>query len=84
MAADSFTLSSSAAAVIETYNSLNFYNTLSKDSFEKVEATYTKAMMGLFPPILFNSDITVIGLLFGSIDDNFSIIKSKASFTSTD
>jgi hypothetical protein len=40
--------------------------------------------MGFYPPILFNSAITVKGLVLGWMVENFSMIKSKAATTSTD
>jgi hypothetical protein len=65
MAYYSLTLSSSMAYESETYKDYNFLTTFYNDSSEKVEATYTKAKMGFYPPILFNSAITVKGLVLG-------------------
>jgi hypothetical protein len=56
---------------------------LDNDSYEKVEATYNKAAMGLEFPILANSAMARLSsLVLGSMVPNFSLIKSRAAATS--
>jgi hypothetical protein len=70
----------------EALNKVSFYKTTSKVSFEKVEATWTKAKIGLLLPIFDNSAKAALTAVFwssGLIDLTLLMIKSKAAKTSS-
>lgn len=67
---------------MELLKSSILVTTLSRDSWEKVEATWTKAMMGLEAPSLLSSArARLASLVLGSMVCNFSMMSSKAPIT---
>lgn len=67
---------------MEVLKSSILVTTLSRDSWEKVEATWTRAMMGLEDPSLLSSAIArEASLVLASMVCNFSMINSKAPMT---
>lgn len=81
-----FSSSFLSSSIEDSRDDLSFsslVSTLVRDSCEKVEATWTRARMGLELPILASSARTcVLSLLLAGIDLSFSIISSRAEDTS--
>lgn len=68
----------------EALNKVSFCKTTSKVSFEKVEAIWTKAKIGLLFPILDNSNKAALAAdESGLISLTLPMIKSKAAMTSS-